>query len=417
MREADGSKTPLNFAVSIPDVPYLPHDPDTVIQANGKNFAAWTKMNYARNIVLIPETPIPADAESVTLEITCKEFLLASFPLVIRNATVEFTDAPELAALASDRTFSDLKQRLAETRSTRDAIKSVAIPTTRERPDHLARPTHVFARGNFMEKDVAVRTGFPASLASESDPTNPTRLDMAKWWVAEDHPLTARVLVNRLWEQLFGTGLVATLEDFGSSGEKPSHPELLDFLAHRFQHTHGWSVKETLRDIVLSETYRQSSKVSPELLARDPSNRFLARGPRHRLSAEVIRDQSLAIGGLLHHEVGGEPVHPPIPKGVWKPFEKGDKWKTPEAGESDRYRRALYTYTKRSIPFPAFATFDAPSREFCNPRRLTSNTPLQALTMLNDEAYAEAAKGLARRMKSEADKPIGEKIATGYRIA
>jgi hypothetical protein len=207
------------------------------------------------------------------------------------------------------------------------------------------------------------------------------------------------------------------LEDFGSSGEKPSHPALLDHLALRFQNDHGWSMKAIIREIVSSSTYQQQAHASAELTALDPKNRLLARGPRSRLSAEVLRDQALAIGGLLTEKVGGAPVHPPIPVGVWKPFQAGDKWETPAPGSEERYRRALYTYTKRSIPFPSFATFDAPSREFCTPRRLVSNTPLQALTMLNDEAYAEAAQGLARRMKYDTDGSVAEKIAAGVRIA
>ena len=237
---------------------------------------------------------------------------------------------------------------------------------------------------------------------------------MARWWVSDRNPLTARVFVNRVWEQLFGTGIVPTLEDFGSSGDKPTHPELLDHLAVRFQHDHKWSVKKIVREIALSYVYRQSSRITPQLLEADGSNRFLARGPRLRLTAEFVRDQALSVGGLLTRKVGGPPVHPPLPAGVWQPFDGGDKWKTAEVNDSNRYRRSIYTYMKRSIPFPTFATFDAPSREFCTPRRLTSNTPLQALVTLNDAAFVECAERLGRVLESVFTGSIEERLAKGH---
>ena len=215
-----------------------------------------------------------------------------------------------------------------------------------------------------MDKEGLVSAALPASLLDAAPAgKHPDRLDMARWWVSESNPLTARVFVNRLWEQLFGIGIVSTLEDFGSAGEKPTHPELLDHLAVRFQKDHQWSVKKILREIVLSHAYRQSSRITESLLERDPDNRWLARGPRLRLTAEQVRDQALALSGLLSDKRGGPPVHPPLPPDVWRPFEAKDKWTTPKPGEEDRYRRSIYTYVKRSIPYPTFATFDAPSRE------------------------------------------------------
>ena len=205
-----------------------------------------------------------------------------------------------------------------------------------------------------------------------------------------------------------------TLEDFGSSGEAPTHPELLDYLAIRFQEDHGWSTKGILREIVVSHAYQQGTKVTPELLKNDPDNRLVARGPRLRLNAEMVRDQALAVSGLLSSKMGGEPVHPPLPEGVWKPFQGGDKWNTPKVGEENRYRRSIYTYVKRTIPFPTFATFDAPSREFCNPRRLTSNTPLQALVTLNDAAFMECAESLGKHLAEEQPGTVGKKLAAGH---
>jgi hypothetical protein len=187
-------------------------------------------------------------------------------------------------------------------------------------------------------------------------------------------------------------------------------------LALRFAGEMGWSVKALLREIALSSTYRQSSHTTEQLIESDPGNRLLSRGPRKRLPAEVVRDQALAIAGLLSKKMYGPPVHPPLPAGVWKPFQGGDKWDTPPEGDAERYRRSVYTYTKRSIPFPMFAAFDAPSREFCSARRLPSNTPLQALMTLNDQAFVEAANAFAKRLLAQAN-TLHEQIASGLLLA
>jgi hypothetical protein len=225
------------------------------------------------------------------------------------------------------------------------------------------------------------------------------RLGLARWLVDENNPLVARVAVNRLWEQIFGRGLVETSEDFGAQGAPPTHPELLDWLATEFM-TNKWSQKAILRTIVRSSTYRQSSAVSAALEARDPYNRLLARGPRVRMEAEMVRDVALAASGLLSAKMYGPSVFPQQPPGIWNMPYNPDKWTTSE-GE-DRYRRSLYTFWRRTSPYPSFMTFDATSREFCLVRRVRTNTPLQALTLLNDPASFEAARALARRMMSEA---------------
>lgn len=414
----EGTATPVTFAAAVADIPYLPHKPDTLIADNGKGFEAWTRLHHARDLTIIPREPVSPGGKQLRIRISNQGFQLGAFPLVIKRGYLEVSSDPALTSFATGPERSEMTAQLKAQLAARKKIPSTSLPVMAERHPSIARPTHVFARGNFLEKDKPVTAGLPESLPALTKPEETlTRLDMAQWWVSGENPLTSRVFVNRVWEQLFGTGLVMTLEDFGSSGEKPSHPELLDFLALRFQNDYAWSMKAIIREVMLSSTYQQASKASPELTERDPSNRLLARGPRNRLAAEILRDQALAIGGLLTEKVGGPPVHPPIPGGVWKPFQAGDKWETPKTGEPDRYRRALYTYTKRSIPFPSMATFDAPSREFCSPRRLVSNTPLQALTMLNDEVFAEAAKGLARRMKYETEGSLAEKLAAGYRIA
>jgi hypothetical protein len=283
-----------------------------------------------------------------------------------------------------------------------------------DRPKDGTRETRVFARGNRLSKEDAVTPAVPAILRTAAAEKPDNRLDMARWLVSPDNPLTARVLANRLWSELFGTGIVRTLEDFGTSGELPSHPELLDHLALRVRDHHRWSVKALLREMVLSSTYRQSHRAGPELVARDPGNRLLARGPRNRLSAEMVRDQALASAGLLSAKMFGPPVYPPQPAGVWNSVYSGASWKD-STGE-DRYRRGIYTYSKRTSGFPGFLTFDAPSRDLCSARRMASNTPLQALVTLNDPAHIEAAQGLAKRMESHSA-DLNARLAFGVLLA
>jgi len=238
-----------------------------------------------------------------------------------------------------------------------------------------------------------------------------TRLDMAKWLVSEDNPLAARVLANRLWAELFGTGIVETQEDFGSSGLPPANQPLLDHLALRLQKHHQWRIKPFLRELVLSASYRQTSKASEDLVMRDPKNQLAARGPRLRLTAEMVRDQALLVSGLLSTKQFGPPVYPPQPEGIWKSVYNGEKWNSSQ-GE-DRYRRAIYTYSKRTSGYPAFLTFDAPTRDICSARRIATNTPLQALVTLNDPAYIEFAQAFAKRMTGATP---GERIAAGYKL-
>ena len=238
----------------------------------------------------------------------------------------------------------------------------------------------------------------------------PNRLGLAHWLVDEANPLTARVAVNRAWEQFFGRGMVETSEDFGTQGAQPSHPELLDWLATEFV-KQGWRMKPLHKLIVTSATYRQSSAVSPALVERDPYNRLLARGPRFRLEAEMVRDVALAASGLLSRKIGGPSVFPPQPDGIWDIPYSSEKWTLSE-GE-DRYRRGIYTFIRRSAAYPSFMTFDATSREFCTVRRVRTNTPLQALTTMNDEAFFEAARALAARVLGES--PVASAFARAAR--
>ncbi|MEM1295840.1 MAG: DUF1549 and DUF1553 domain-containing protein, partial [Verrucomicrobiota bacterium] len=410
---ADGKQRSIQFRGSVPDVPWMPTDPMKTIGNDGSSWGADSRIHHARQLVLIPKEPLSlAETETLRIHVHCNKTGHGSHPMAIQRGNLASTTDPRWTTheSAPSRELTEANRRYA-------GIKGTTVPVMLERPQNLARPTHLFARGNPMDKADLVAAGLPASLSTMNPvPSHPSRLDMARWWVSGRNPLTARVYVNRIWEQLFGVGIVPTLEDFGSSGEKPTHPELLDYLALRFQNDYDWSTKAILREIVLSYAYRQSSLVTPELLERDPRNQFLARGPRLRLTAEQVRDQSLALSGLLSEKVGGPPVHPPIPGGVWKPFSKSDKWATPQPKSEDRYRRSIYTYLKRSIPFPTFATFDAPSREFCNPRRLVSNTPLQALTTLNDPAFVECSEAFAERLESEFQGALRERLRAAHQL-
>ncbi|MEM8892257.1 MAG: DUF1553 domain-containing protein, partial [Bacteroidota bacterium] len=236
-----------------------------------------------------------------------------------------------------------------------------------------------------------------------------------QWLVNKENPLTARVMVNRLWEQIFGTGIIESLEDFGTQSLPPSHPELLDYLALRLMHKHNWSLKSFLKEILLSATYKQASHISPEKLQKDPYNRLLSRGPRFRLSAEQIRDQALAVSGLMSDSIGGKSVMPPQPEGVWAVVYNNHQWISPD--DDQKYRRGLYTYWKRTSPYPSMVSFDSPSREYCVSRRIRTNTPLQALVTLNDPVYLEAAQALARRMEEKGKGNIDEAIKHGYYLA
>ena len=278
-----------------------------------------------------------------------------------------------------------------------------------------SRKTHVFVRGNWLVHGEEVQPDVPAILPALKNDMPQNRLGLAQWLVNDENPLTSRVIVNRFWEQIFGVGIVETTEDFGSQGDKPSHPKMLDWLALQFANEHQWSVKSLLKQILMSSAYRQHSGVSPKLLEADPDNRYLARGPRFRLTAEQIRDQALAVSGLLSRKMYGPSVMPPQPEGTWQVIRNVLTWKSSE-GE-DRYRRALYTFWRKSSPYPAMMIFDSPSKEFCVSRRIRTNTPLQALVTLNDTAFFEAAVAFAGRMMKEGGEEYRDQIEYGYKLA
>ncbi|VTR94976.1 cytochrome c-containing protein : Hypothetical conserved protein OS=uncultured planctomycete GN=HGMM_F22C11C13 PE=4 SV=1: PSCyt1: PSCyt2: PSD1 [Gemmata massiliana] len=294
------------------------------------------------------------------------------------------------------------------------AVKPLtSVPIMKELTGTARRKTKLQFRGNFMDLGDEVTEGTPAAFHAFPEKASRTRLEFAKWLVSAENPLTARVIANKFWEQIFGTGIVRTSEEFGAQGEQPSHPELLDWLATELV-AQKWDVKQFLKLIVMSTAYRQSAKVSPELFERDPENRLLARGPRVRLSAEMIRDQALFASGLLSSKTLGPSVRPQQPNlGVSAAFGGSIDWQT-STGE-DKYRRGLYTQWRRSNPYPSMSTFDAPNRDICIVRRARTNTPLQALVLMNDPVYTEAAQALARRAIEKGGKTRAEKAAFVFR--
>ncbi|WP_428667790.1 DUF1553 domain-containing protein [Runella sp.] len=286
------------------------------------------------------------------------------------------------------------------------------VPILQENPAEYARTTRVFERGSFLSPAAAVSPDVPKSLHAFPKNAPRNRLGLAQWMTSTQNPLTARVAVNRFWEQLFGTGLVETLEDFGSQGFTPTHLELLDYLSYKFMYDYNWQIKPLLKDMVLSATYRQNSRATDAQIAQDPTNRWLSRGPRVRLTGEQIRDQALGVSGLLSTKMYGKPVMPYQPQGVWQIVYSGVSWKRSE-GE-DAYRRAIYTFIRRSSPYPSMLTFDGSSREVCLARRIRTNTPLQALVTLNDSAFVEMSIKFAERMETEGGKTVASKLQRGY---
>ncbi len=310
--------------------------------------------------------------------------------------------------------YNRADQRLKALQKQLAAARPVTTPIMRELPEKQRRKTRIHNRGNFLDQGKEVTPGVPAIFPPLPKDRPADRLALARWLVDPANPLTARVAVNRYWEQLFGVGLVENSEDYGIRGKPPAHPELLDWLATEFVAL-KWDSKKLLRLIATSATYRQSSRVTPALVERDPDNRLLARGPRFRSAAEVIRDQALFVSGLLSPKMGGPPVRPPRPKlKLNAAFGGATDWET-SPGE-DKVRRALYTFWRRTTPYPSMVTFDAPGRNVCSVNRPRTNTPLQALVTLNDPVYVEAAQALARRMVREGGPGVSDRARYGFRL-
>ena len=358
---------------------------------------------------------------TVEFTTTATELLASKAIIELARQGFENLDKEKQATLREHVQSLSAEYRLAS-KQLKDAHEKLnelqlQIPTTlvmseMEKP----RSTYILMRGAYDKPAAEVTAQTPSVLPPMDSSLPRNRLGLARWLIDPQNPLTARVTVNRLWQSVFGTGLVRTSEDFGVQGEPPSHPELLDWLAIEFQQS-GWNVKSLLKTILTSATYRQNSRATPELIAQDPENRLLARGPRFRLQAEFVRDQALAASGLLVRKLGGPSVKPYHPSGLYEQITAGNGTNVYVVGKGDElYRRSLYTYWKRSVPNPAMLIFDAPFRETCVLRRPRTNTPLQALNLLNDPTYIEAARCLAERMMREGGSDADSQIVFGFRL-
>jgi hypothetical protein len=385
--------------------------PDT----GGSGFSAYPSLFRDHWTIGILGKPLKlAPGSRIKLRLTQTQ-TVSDKPALVRRARISASGDSRWVALARDPGFAGSLNQLEKLTHQLTKIPSIPLPVMLEQPAYESRTTLEFDRGNFLTKMGAPLTpDVPALFPKfpEGQPRN--RLTLAKWFFLPDQPLTARVAVNRYWEQLFGTGIVETLENFGSVGEEPSHPELLDWLALHFQNDLHWDMKALLRELVTSATYRQSTRSTPALNERDPRNRLLAHGPQQRLAAEMVRDQALLASGLLSTKMGGPPVMPPQPEGVWNTVYNDAKWV--DAKGPNRYRRAIYTYIKRTSGYPSFLTFDASDHDVSLARRIPTNTPLQALVTLNDPVYQEAAEALARRMIKETTLPKSQPRSSAVEI-
>ncbi|MFO0909721.1 MAG: DUF1553 domain-containing protein [Isosphaeraceae bacterium] len=428
---AVSGRRPLRFGRAVADFSQPGLNPDDLVKGKAKPAGAWsvgTKTVEPHTLQLLLADPAPL-AEGgpfsvvLTLETAAKtpNAALGRFRVsATDDATVagraeipanvlaaldvspaSRTPAQDEAILAYYRTIAPerkaVNDQVAQLEKSRP--KPATLPVMVELEGKARRTSTILVKGNFLNPGAKVDPGVPQAFPPLPKGAQADRLSVARWLVSPENPLTARVAVNRYWAALFGLGIVETEEDFGTQGEPPSHPELLDWLARQYM-TNGWDTKAILKLMVTSATYRQSSHLSPELLAKDPRNRLLARGPRFRLEAEMVRDQALALGGLLSRKVGGPSVFPPQPEGLWQAAFNGQRTWATSPGD-DKHRRALYTFWRRTVPYPSMATFDAPSREICSVKRTRTNTPLQAFVTMNDPVYVEAAQALARRVVNE----------------
>jgi hypothetical protein len=391
-----------------------PFDPFRVIDSGG-GFGSYPVMSGSRQAIVVLSKPLEAPSNA-TLVITLEHGIASNSGVqgcILRNFDLATSTDPRFTQFAGSPERLDQWKSLQSLRDRWKDVPGTRVPILEERPQPALRETRVFVRGNRTVRDERVQPGIPDVVVPPRTDKPLSRLDMARWLVGDQNPLAARVLANRLWAEMFGHGIVETLEDFGTSGARPTHPELLDYLALRLRGEWHWSLKRFLREIALSATYAQSARVSPTLAEIDPGNRLYARGPRVRLTAEMVRDQALALSGTLSSKSFGPPVYPPQPDGVWSSVYSGDRWNTSQ--DADRFRRAIYTYQKRTSGYPVFLTFDAPTRDACTARRIASNTPLQALTVLNDPAFLEMAQSLANRMEATGDAPL-EQIRYACRL-
>lgn len=422
----DGSQR-LNLVAAHADYQQPDFSAIATIQSPSDLSTGWAvggQSNQAHELALILQEPLQLGKGTLTLTLnqasvhqdhTIEQFRVsysvdqsiskwAELPGKIRGllrmdpAALDATHLRELQRYHQQTTplLDPLRQELVSVKSELDLMKpETTVPINRELSEKDRRTTHVQLRGSYLSQANEVDEGTPEAFHPLRADERPDRLDLAHWLIDDENPLTPRVIANRYWEQLFGRGIVETSEEYGSQGEMPSHPELLDWLACELRDS-GWDTKALIKLMVTSATYRQSSRVTPEMIEEDPQNQWLARGPRFRISAEMVRDQALRVSGLLSDKMYGPPVKPPQPNlGLRAAFGGATDWTTSEG--ADKHRRAIYTLWRRSSPYPSMSQFDAPNSEVCTVRRIRTNTPLQALVTLNDPVYMEAAQSLARQ--------------------
>jgi hypothetical protein len=392
------SKKNLDAAVSVESDPKQNLKEE---QPDPSAFAALPKLFRTRWIVGVPSEPLQL-APGSRIQVDLKQVKnIDDKPAHIEGVRLAVSGDSRWTTLGEDPIRAKNLNRLKQLNTQLAKIPTVPLPVMVEEEPYERRATREFDRGNFLTKiGPDLVPDVPGIFPKLPSGAPRTRLTLARWFFAPGQPLTARVAVNRYWEELFGTGMVETLENFGSVGEEPSHPELLDWMALHFQNDLHWDMKALLREMVTSATYRQSAATNPALMAKDPRNRLLGHGPQQRLTAEMVRDQALLASGLLNTTMGGPPVMPPQPAGIWNSVYNDAKWV--DATGPNRYRRAIYTFIKRTSGYPSLLMFDASDRDTSLPRRIQTNTPLQALVTLNDPVYEEAAKALARRVMKEA---------------
>jgi hypothetical protein len=418
--QPNGRQDKIHFHYFVPDSQYDLHravdraiDRKAEVDATG-GFAENPNLFHSRWTIGVLESPLHLSSGSrIKLQLTQTE-LVNDKPGLVRRARLAASSDSCWSELVADPEYRTNLTRLSGLTRQLAKIPGVSTPVMAEQADYDRRETLEFERGNFLTKIGSVLApDVPGILPRLPENAPRNRLTLAKWFFSPEQPLTARTAVNRFWEQLFGTGIVETLENVGSVGERPSHPELLDWLALHFENDLHWDMKALLRELVTSATYRQSAKSTAALNEKDPRNRLLARGPQQRLSAEMVRDQALVASGLLTDKIGGPPVMPPQPEGVWNSVYNDSKWV--DAKGPDRYRRAIYTYIKRTSGYPSFLMFDASDHDVSLARRIPTNTPLQALVTMNDPVYQEAAAALAKRMM-QANDTLDGRIRCGTRM-
>ncbi|MGL4513057.1 MAG: PSD1 and planctomycete cytochrome C domain-containing protein [Lacipirellulaceae bacterium] len=391
-------------------------DPEESLRDTVDGWGVYSRLDRPRWGVFTLDKPVTlAAGDRLRVDVKQEKTTDGQGAVVFYRLRIDASADPSWPSLVAGEPFQRRRERLAEIAAERGKIASVSVPVMTERPAPLARDTFVHTRGAWLSPGDYVEPGVPRAWPQLPAGTPVDRLSVARWIASPEHPQTSRVLVNRVWSELFGAGLVETLDDFGATGGTPSHPELLDTLAVRFANDYDWSLKRLLREIVLSATYRQDSRGSAASLANDPTNRLLARGPRTRLSAEMVRDQALVLSGHWNPQRFGPPVMPHQPDGIWRSAYSGEVWKT--ATDSQRFRRAVYTYWKRTSAYPSMLAFDATPRETCVVARPKTNTPLQALVTMNDPAYMELAERLGERIAQRGGAGLAERIAWGVEEA